>query len=165
MALALVVALLHCTRGCSLHLGRGSNIRRTSSSLHTISPEFLSGGGDRRTTGSRSRLRLRLDKRRPHVLLSCVRTSIPPPRPRLVLSFRSREMRRRAVAGTFVWLHQLFSRRVSSSPTSPTAPVGCMHVCIAPAPLHPNQYHTLLQKTDPTSGGSFAPCEPENSYR
>lgn len=54
----------HCTRGCSLHLGR--NIRRT---LHTISPEFLFGGGDR-TTGSRSRL----DKRRPHV----------PPRPRLV---------------------------------------------------------------------------------
>lgn len=69
MALVAPVTLCvraHCTRGCSLHLGRRRNIRRT---LHTISLEFLFGGGDR-TTGSRSRL----DKRRPHV----------PPRPRLV---------------------------------------------------------------------------------
>lgn len=126
----------HCTRGCSLHLGR--NIRRT---LHTISLEFLFGGGDR-TTGSRSRL----DKRRPHV----------PPRPRLVPISRDEARCCRSVC-----LAAPALGRPSSPLVSRPRPPRCMHVCIAPAPLHPNQYHTLLQKTDPTSGGSFAPCSPE----
>lgn len=106
---------------------------------HEISPELSSGGGDL-TTGSRSRL----GKRRPHV-------------PNLFAVPISRD-ESRGVAGPPVWLQ----RPCTLSSPAPTPATHRMHVCIAPAPLHPNQYHTLSQKTDPTYGAG--PATSENGF-
>lgn len=128
MALALetLAVRARCTRGCSLHLGR--NVRR---SLHTISLKFLYGGGDRTGAGSRSRL----DKRRPHVPSRLAQIS----RDEALLPVRQSGCIGLAAAG--------FLRPRRHHP-----PARCMHVHRA-GPLHPNQYHTLSQKTDrPDSG-------------
>lgn len=139
LALGTLAVRARCTRGCSLHLGR--NVRR---SLHTISLKFLYGGGDRTGAGSRSRL----DKRRPHVP------------PRLAQISRDEALLPVRQSGC-IGLAAAAAAAGCVRPRRRYPPARCMHVHRA-GPLHPNQYHTLSQKTDrPTRlQESFTPPEP-----
>lgn len=123
MALALMgtpAVEARCTRRCSLH-------RLARRSLHTVSPKFSTGGGDR-TTGSRSRP----DKRRPLMFR------------RDRDSFRSREMRS-AVAGLPVWLH----RRIVSPrhPLLPWPSTAC--TCASRRPAAPESISHVITKNWP----------------